>query len=164
MATAEKYVSELIENLVRRRFFTDADAELIPKNILTGFVTSDFARMIASADEVMREIPFAVEYPSDTLFGDPDLAGNSTVVQGIIDCVCRSGGKIILIDYKSDYISGREDSRFEEHSRRYAIQLSVYAEVIRRVFGKLPDRTVLYYLRYGKEFEISGESLRQWKK
>ncbi len=164
MATAEKYVSELIEDLVRRRFFTDADAKLIPKNILTGFVTSDFARMIASADEVMREIPFAVEYPSDTLFGDPDLAGNSTVVQGIIDCVCRSGGKIILIDYKSDYISGREDSRFEEHSRRYAIQLSVYAEVIRRVFGKLPDRTVLYYLRYGKEFEISGESLRQWKK
>ena len=63
---------------------------------------------MAEASSILREIPFALDYPSDELLGEPSFAGNTTTVQGIIDCVCLYGdGSVALIDYKSDTVNER---------------------------------------------------------
>jgi hypothetical protein len=32
------------------------------------------------------------------------------------------------------------------------------------MFGKYPETIKLYYLKYGKEFEIPAEMMNRWKK
>ncbi|MBO4326365.1 MAG: UvrD-helicase domain-containing protein [Clostridia bacterium] len=161
---ASAYASELTGELVKRRFISEDDAKNIPMDTLALFIRSDFARRMAEAQNIMREIPFSADYPSEVLFREPAFSGSTTVVQGIIDCVCVKDGKVTLIDYKSDAVGIPGDRDFEDHSRRYAVQLSVYSDVLRRAFGRDPDRVVLYYLRYGKEFEVTGEMIRRWMK
>ena len=161
---AAGYAAELRDELIDRGFFSAEDGKLVSADVLGKFFCSDFAREIGGSQEILREIPFAVSYPSSELFGDQALEGNTTVVQGIIDCVCRTGGNVTLIDYKSDAVRGGAggNADLEEHSKRYAVQLSVYSEVVKRAFGKYPDKIVLYYLRYGREFEISREMMTRW--
>ncbi len=178
---AEDYALSLVRELEERRFFAHEDAETIPVRTLASFICSDFALRMAEASSILREIPFALDYPSDELLGEPSFAGNTTTVQGIIDCVCLYGdGSVALIDYKSDTVNerapvyvpvgadvetGSSGSRdFSLHSERYAVQLSIYSDVIKRMFGKYPETIKLYYLKYGKEFEIPAEMMNRWKK
>ena len=198
---AEEYALSLVKELEERRFFTHEDSETIPVRTLAAFIYSDFALRMAAASSILREIPFALDYPSDELLGEPSFAGNTTTVQGIIDCVCLYGdGSVALIDYKSDTVnervrayappgegepggsgsltgSGGSDNLwspgrtggsggrdFSLHSERYAVQLSIYSDVIKRMFGKYPETIKLYYLKYGKEFEIPAEMMNRWKK
>ncbi len=155
---AGRYAEELIADLTARRFFTAEDAKLISRPILTAFICSEFAQELARADYLKREVPFTFSCDSGVLLNDPAFAGRQTAVQGVIDCVYREGGRLILADYKSDRV---KDHDYRAHSKQYLIQLSIYAEACRRRFGALPDKIVLYYLRDGKTYEISAAELKR---
>ena len=71
------------------------------------------------------------------------LALEDIVLRGQIDLWFEEDGELILVDYKS----GREE--------RYELQLRLYALALERYLGRLPDRAVLFYLRSGREVDIS---------
>lgn len=153
--TAGKYALSLIKELVSRGFFSEEDALSVPTDILTGFIRSDFAKELSGDNIILREIPFAMDAPSDELFGVSEFAGNITTVQGVIDCIALSDGKVTLIDYKSDTVPDRD---FEKHSGRYRVQLGIYSRVCEKMFGKKPDAIILFYLKYAKRYELKGEA------
>ena len=148
---AAEYAGSLISELAEKRFFDAVDAGRIPVKMLIDFICSPFAAEIASSDRIMREVPFAIDLPSDELFSEPTFKGSATTVQGVMDCVTIKGDVVTLIDYKSDFVPGED---LAAHSAGYELQLRIYSEVCRRIFGKYPDKTALYYLRYGKEYLI----------
>jgi ATP-dependent helicase/nuclease subunit A len=148
---AAEYAGSLISELAEKRFFDAVDAGRIPVKLLIDFICSPFATEIASSDRIMREVPFALDLPSDELFSEPSFKGSATTVQGVMDCVTIKGDVVTLIDYKSDFVPGED---LAAHSAGYELQLRIYSEVCRRIFGKYPDKTALYYLRYGKEYLI----------
>ncbi|MBR7061584.1 MAG: UvrD-helicase domain-containing protein [Clostridia bacterium] len=158
VAAAGAYAEKLIAGLTARGFIPEEDAKLISRPMLTAFIRSDFAKELSRADYLKREIPFTFNCDAGKLLNDPDYAGQQTAVQGVIDCVYRAGGKLVLADYKSDHVRGGDH---RAHSERYLTQLSIYAEACRRRFGALPDRIVLYYLRDGEACEIPAAELKR---
>ena len=103
---------------------------------IQAFVRSDLAgRMVAAEQDrhqLYREMPFTLAvpahsvWPDETAFAPDDRA----LVQGIIDCWFQENGQAILVDYKTDRISGQPDQIRQLLCERYGRQLEYYAQAI----------------------------------
>jgi ATP-dependent helicase/nuclease subunit A len=86
---------------------------------LKTFLKTSIALDTAKADakgNLFREKPFVMEH-------------NDVLVQGIIDVFWIMDDKIVLLDYKTDNVSAKE-----ELIVRYKVQLELYADVLKRLF------------------------------
>ena len=68
------------------------------------------------------------------------------VLRGQIDLWYEQDGELVVVDYKTDR---------EEAPELHAFQMRIYALALELYLGRLPDRAVLFYLRSGREVEIS---------
>ncbi len=83
------------------------------------------------------------------------VSGNNTpiVVQGIIDAYFREGDKLILLDYKTDYVKkGQEDVL----AKRYKAQLQYYKDTLEQLTGLEVAETYIYSFALGKEIAVEG--------
>jgi ATP-dependent exoDNAse (exonuclease V) beta subunit len=97
------------------------------------FLSSELGARAARAGRREREYDF--------LFYIEDV-----VLRGVIDLWFEEAGELVLVDYKTDR---------EESPAAYTLQLRIYALALERYTGRLPDRTLLYYLRSNRVVEVS---------
>ncbi len=123
MASAEKkkqYVHSEIQRMLENHLITADMKELVREEGIIKFMESSVALRMAEADarsDLFREKPFVMDY-------------NGVLVQGIIDVFWLEDDKIVLLDYKTDYVQ-----KAEELEMRYATQLNLYADALKRVFS-----------------------------
>ncbi len=98
------------------------------------FEASALGQRAARAERIEREFDFM-------------LAIEDVVLRGQIDLWFEEGGKIVLLDYKTD----RDQSAIGE----YELQLRLYALALERYAGRVPDRAALCFLRSGDVREVS---------
>lgn len=123
--------------LVARGFLTQAEGEAVNLKKVERFFESRLFERIMSAQEYYREKRFNVFVPASML---EDGAGEDNVVlQGVVDCVFREDGGLVIVDYKTDWVE-RESVLVE----RYGKQLDLYAFAMERCFG-LPVREKIIY-------------------
>ena len=68
-----------------------------------------------------------------------------------IDCFFELNNKVILLDYKTDFVlEGNED----ELKEKYKKQLEYYSDAIYKMIGKKVDKKYLYSFYLEKEIEI----------
>ena len=106
-------------------------------SVLEGFVLSPACRTLASSEILGREIPFV--FPHEGM-----------VVRGSIDLLCRRGGRLCVVDYKTD-------SSQKGKGELYRRQGSAYAEAVLQALGEKPD-FYLAHLRDGRLEEIQVSS------
>ena len=80
-------------------------------------------------------------------------------VQGVFDCVFEDiDGKLVLVDYKTDYITPEEmenrEAAYRKLRERHSRQLGYYKEAVKLIFGRYPDETYLYSLPLGETVSI----------
>lgn len=75
------------------------------------------------------------------------LTVHDVVLRGQIDLWFEEAGELVVVDYKTD--------RDERSADQYSIQLRLYALALEKYAGRLPDRAVLFYLRSGREVQVS---------
>lgn len=122
------------------------------------FLDSELCREIAQAESreengPFREIPFALAVT------DFDAAAGAkhdyTLVQGMIDCwFIDENGEAVLIDYKSDRLSGTDEEKEQVLRERYQNQLDMYARAITAATNKLVKRKIIWLIRDGRLFEL----------
>jgi ATP-dependent exoDNAse (exonuclease V) beta subunit len=87
--------------------------------LIDGFLSSDLFARIREASRVRQELPFA--YPLE-----PDgLGGRSLLVNGVVDVHAEFGDHLLVVDYKTDALEGRDPAEVCEE--KYAGQRLVYA-------------------------------------
>ena len=129
---AEEYAEELILEALDKGFLNYEQAKSVNRKMLAKFYTSELAKRIAKADEVMREIPFTQL---------EEIDGKKVAVQGVIDCVIKEGGKYTVIDFKTDALPD---------AQKYVKQLEYYTEAVRKVFGSVPEK-IVYFIKYDRQ-------------
>lgn len=115
-----EYVKSQLALMLEREQITPDMAELVIPSMIEFFVKSDVAYRMGRAEEqgnLFREKPFVMDH-------------KGVLVQGIIDVFWLEGDKIILLDYKTDYVK-----EGQELVLRYKIQLDLYADALSRVFS-----------------------------
>ncbi|MBP5417838.1 MAG: UvrD-helicase domain-containing protein [Clostridiales bacterium] len=145
---------EVIKTLVSHGMITeDQEKYLVPfKESMQMFFRSDLARRMSEAESrsengPYREIPFALAWPNEK--------DDFSLVQGMIDCwFIDSDGDAVLIDYKSDRLSGSAEEKKEELKSRYQVQLDMYAKAITSATGKKVKEKIIWLIRDGLSFEF----------
>jgi ATP-dependent exoDNAse (exonuclease V) beta subunit len=104
--------------------------------MLSTFAGHPLRAELAEAEQVYRELDFAMEIAP-------------AVLRGQIDVIYREGDIWRIVDYKSDRLEGDEP---DEHAARYELQVLLYAAAATGHFGSAPASATLYFLRTGQTF------------
>lgn len=142
---------EIQRQLEREKgFLKGADPEELERAVRC-FVTGDWGTLMRKS-EFSRELPFIYKLPRGQIRGQIDLT------------VKRLDGKWVILDYKTGCVASAAE--MEEKSRRYELQILLYATAFRELTGELPAEAVLYFtaLDQGKSFAITADLLNDVKR
>ena len=156
---AESELARLLED----RFLSPEDAALVRMEEIRAFADSALLTALLGGGRLYREMRFHVRLPAAAFTADPTkkeaYADETVLVQGVMDGVLlREDGSLWLFDYKTDRLTDyekRHRAAAEEKLRdRHRLQLSYYAEACRAIFGRTPDRVMIYSLPLGDTVEV----------
>jgi len=72
-------------------------------------------------------------------------------LQGVVDCYFEENDKIILIDYKTDYILNGSTQEIKD---KYGLQISYYAGALELLTGLSVDERYIYLFATGELIEV----------
>lgn len=104
----------------------------------------------ANAEWVRRELPFTALLPAGEVYRSlPEttrigLAGESIVVQGVIDCLVVEPDALRVYDYKTDSVFG---DAVDERAAGYGAQLRLYARAASEIFNRPVVEAALIFLQ-----------------
>ncbi len=169
-ALAADGVEAEIERLVQQRYLTPHTAAILNRRHLQAFAKSELLMHALRAKTVYRELQFNRFLPYHTLTARSDIAASlgdaSLYVQGSLDLLLEDeDGTLTLCDYKTDRLRAEDwGAELPVEQRDAAIaarlwqdhgdQLRIYADAVQGMFGKRPDRILIYSLPLGKALEL----------
>jgi ATP-dependent helicase/nuclease subunit A len=83
-------------------------------------------------------MPFSYGLPAREVYGTTDeaVAGETIMLQGVIDCIFEEEQGLVLLDYKTDSLKGGGAKALEAVTERYRIQLDLYAKAVERIWKR----------------------------
>ncbi|HOM43050.1 MAG TPA: PD-(D/E)XK nuclease family protein, partial [Bacillota bacterium] len=150
---SEAGIKRQLEDMISMELLTEVQARNVNINGIIGFLNSSLGKRMIKTDRLCREMPFTMEVECSEVFGS--LAGcghegETVVLQGIIDCWFEEEGKLVLVDYKTDYVPEGEVSRIKE---KYRTQIEYYARALSQITGKEVSGKYIYLFWNGKILE-----------
>jgi ATP-dependent helicase/nuclease subunit A len=141
-------IKRTTDALVLGGAMTPAIGEAIDVETISSFFASQLgAAVLNQENTVWREWPFTLGVPAArvNVSADPAEAhaDEVVVVQGIIDMLVRTPKGLLVIDFKSDRVSGGE---VEKRADAYRGQLDLYAHAAAEILGGPVIERWLYFL------------------
>ena len=139
-----------IKRLCTQENLTAQEAALIDIPRLSAFFAGSLAKRILSSPKVLREFRFMTDASVSPL--SRHLTGEdkeSTLLQGIADCVFFEGEIPYVVDYKTDRV---DDAH--ELAARYKTQLLLYRDMLSHIFARPVEGCILYSFWLGREINI----------
>ncbi len=81
----------------------------------------------------------------------PDVEGEQSYIQGVIDCLFREGERLIIVDFKSDQVT--RETR-DNLVKKYEVQLSYYAQAVSTIARQAVAEKYLYLFRLGEAVSL----------
>ena len=147
-------IERQINSMMKKELITDKQAKSVNLPKIKEFILSPICQRMLSSGKFFREIPFNIELPFEELYPTADtdvVTEDNILLQGVIDCYFEEDNKIILIDYKTDYIQNRE---IESIKKRYNIQLSYYSRALELLTGLPVNERYIYLFSMGELIEM----------
>ena len=142
---------KMLNDMISKGCFTKSDTALVNIEDLISFAHSGIGKRMKQAFDngnLKREQKFVVGVKASEI--DSEYSENETiVVQGIIDALFEEDGELIIVDYKTDYVSD-----FDELKSRYSEQLKYYAKAVEKITGKKVKEKIIYSIHLTKEESI----------
>ena len=148
-----KDIQNMILNLVEKEIITKNEADAIDVNLIYQYTKSQLFEELRQAKEVHKEQPFYINIPAKDVVSEAENSKKNILVQGIIDLYyIDKNDNLILIDFKTDYIS-QEPNAKEKILDKYKVQLEIYKTALEQALGRKVNKTALclvkdeYYLK-----------------
>ena len=164
----ENGIDKTVDMLIAKGFIPSSYADILYRDELCKLMDCGFVDRILSANKVIREQRFNILLPSEFFTRDDALKekirSESIAVQGVIDLILIDGdGNIELYDYKTDRLTRDElnDTGLAtlKMNELHGLQLSYYAEAVKRLFGKAPSRVAVYSTHSARLYDIEPRGL-----
>ena len=146
-----KDVENLVQELKEKQIITKQEEKAIEINRLYEYTKSNLWNELKWAKKVYKEEPFYINVDASKIYNKEELE-EKILVQGIIDLFyIDKDDKLILVDYKTDYIEkGKENSLIE----KYKVQLNLYKEALEKALNRKVDKVLIYSIYLQKEIEM----------
>lgn len=155
MKETEEYnlekITELIEELKDKEIITEIEVQNIDKEKLLEYTNSQLWTELKQAKEIHKEHPFYINIKASRIYNQINKEDDEDIlVQGVIDLFfIDKDDKLILVDYKTDYVQN-ENELVEE----YKGQLDLYKEALEQSLNKKVDKMCIYSVYLNKLIEI----------
>ena len=134
---------EFVQDLKERNIISEIEAKSVNINMLYNYTKSKLWQELKSAKEIHKEEPFYINVPANTIYDEAE-PHEKILVQGIIDLYyINQEGKLILVDFKTDYVPNGDVSKLEE---KYKVQLELYKQALKNATGKKVDKAMIWAL------------------
>lgn len=145
-----------INSFVEKNIMSLDEIETININWIVKFIQSDIFKEIYIAnksEKLFKEKAIDYNIKLKNLFKDENISEDEKImVVGIIDLFFENeNGEIILLDYKTDYVT---KENLEEVKARYKVQLDLYKSAIEDISGKKVAKKGLYLFGINEFVEI----------
>ena len=149
-------VKSQINSFVEKNIMSMDEIETININWIVKFIQSDIFKEIYIAnksEKLFKEKAIDYNIKLKNLFKDENIEEDEKImVVGIIDLFFENeNGEIILLDYKTDYVT---KENLEEVKARYKVQLDLYKSAIEDISGKKVTKKGLYLFGINEFIEI----------
>ena len=139
----EVTIKELIQRLIASKIINENQAKYIDIEKILKFTESDLYKELKEAKELQKEKPFYIYISSNEIYNDE--TDEKILVQGIIDLYyIDKNDKLILVDYKTDYVSKNNE---QELIDKYKGQLDIYKRALEQALNR-PVEAVYIYSTY----------------
>lgn len=95
--------------------------------------------------ELLREFKFSLLVDANRYYKDVD--GEQILVQGVVDCAWMRSDGIVVIDFKTDYVT---NETIEVVKERYRMQVQAYTDALEKIYKKPVLASYLYLFRIGR--------------
>ena len=149
-------IKSQINSFVEKNIMSLDEIETININWIVKFIQSDIFKEIYIANKsgkLFKEKAIDYNIKLKNLFKDENIEEDEKImVVGIIDLFFENeNGEIILLDYKTDYVT---KENLEEVKARYKVQLDLYKSAIEDISGKKVTKKGLYLFGINEFVEI----------
>ena len=146
----EEDIKELVHSLINSKIITENQSKYIDIEKILKFTKTNLYLDIKEAKEVQKEMPFYIYMSSDEIYNDG--TNEKVLVQGIIDLYyINKNDKLILIDYKTDYVAKNNEKDLID---KYKGQLEIYKRALEQSLNKKVEAVYIYSVYLGKEISI----------
>lgn len=143
-------IIQLIQDLVKSKIITEKQSEYINIEKILKFTKSKMYYEIQNAKQINKEKPFYMYISADEIYHNK--IDEKILVQGIIDLYyINKKGEIILVDYKTDYVSNNNE---QELIDKYKTQLNIYKQALEQALNKKVKQIYIYSIYLNKEILI----------
>lgn len=147
-ATLES-VSTKMDEMVHTELLTEEQRESVDPQLIVQFFESDLGRRMVQAASIRREIPFSLSFPAREIYPDWQGEDEPVLIQGIVDCVFEDEKGLVLLDYKTDGITGRFKGGFTEAKPvledRYKVQIDMYTRALEQILKREVNERYLFF-------------------
>ena len=138
-----KDIQNMILNLVEKEIITQNEADAIDVNLIYQYTKSQLFEELRKAKEVHKEQPFYINIPAKDVVSEAENSKKNILVQGIIDLYyIDKNDNLILIDFKTDYISNEPNAK-EKILDKYKVQLEIYKTALEQALDRKVNKTAL---------------------
>ncbi|OBW53736.1 helicase-exonuclease AddAB subunit AddA [Bacillus safensis] len=150
-------IHQLLDSLQQRDLLTNEQVQSIDQEGIAAFFSTSIGQKLRKADWVKREVSFSMVLPVKEVYSHIDAEGEPVLIQGMIDCLFETDGKLYLLDYKTDRVQGRYTDGLEAAvpilKKRYETQIALYAKAVERLTNRKLEEKILYF--FDGNLEIS---------
>ncbi|KON68117.1 ATP-dependent helicase [Peribacillus butanolivorans] len=142
-------IQQLMVELIQRELLTDEQKEAVNPDTIVDFFDSDIGQRMQKAQSIRREVPFTMSLPAKEAYSDWATGEEEILIQGVIDCIFEDEQGLVLLDYKTDTITGRFASGYEGAKEiladRYRMQLQLYTSAVEGILNKKVTSRYLFF-------------------
>ncbi|MGN0612545.1 MAG: helicase-exonuclease AddAB subunit AddA [Porcipelethomonas sp.] len=134
------------QRLVKYGHITPRQGEVVRKEDVEAFLSSEIYEMIKNSERVIRERKFLISIEDLELgndFGEL-YKGTDGMLNGIMDMIIENDDSVILVDYKTDKVDNPSVL-----ADRYGKQMLLYKKTLEKIQSK-PVKSALIYSFYKK--------------
>ena len=149
-----------LDRLVLKAFLTPEQAKAVDRSRVRAFFAGELGKRVLASPEVKKERRFTAAIPASMAKAEGEISpglpaegGETVILQGAVDCTFVEGGKLQIIDFKTDRVES-----MEELWRRYGTQIRLYAYAMEEVTGMEVGEMFLYSTHLS---QASAENYRQ---
>lgn len=136
--------AELIRNdltrMVNAGLLSSEQAQAVSAEKIARFFKTALGMKLMHANEVLREFKFSILEPADKYY--KVSAEDQILLQGVVDCAVIENDGIIILDFKTDYITA---SNLADKIAQYKSQVITYANALSRIFEKPVTASYIYF-------------------
>jgi ATP-dependent helicase/nuclease subunit A len=138
-----------IDFMVKSELISGTQARAVNIKRIEAFFKTELGARMLNSQGVRREVPFHIELRSTEIYKElpKDYESELIAVQGIIDCFFEEDGEIVLLDYKTDYVT---DDNINEIKERYKVQIELYCRALEKITGKRVKEKFVYLFYNGQ--------------